>query len=66
MPFAWQPQDRDVLNHWINTIIDEASDSLNEWETNFVNDMQIRLQNGWSWTENQEKKLELIYAEKTK
>ena len=66
MPFAWQRQDRDVINHWINTILEEASDSLNEWETNFVNDMQMRLQNGWSWTEAQEKKLESIYAEKTK
>ena len=66
MPFAWKPQDRDVINHWINTILDEASDTLTDWETNFVNDMQIRLANKWSWTEAQEKKLEQIYADKTK
>jgi hypothetical protein len=66
MPFAWQPQDRDVINHWLNTIVDEASDDLSAWELKFISDMQIRLQNGWKWTEAQEKKLEQIYADKTK
>ena len=66
MPLAWKPQDRDTINHWINTILEEASDSLSDWESTFVNDMQIRLANKWNWTEAQEKKLEQIYADKTK
>lgn len=66
MSKIWQPQDRDVINHWINTIVDEASDDLSAWELKFISDMQIRLQNGWSWTQAQEEKLEQIYADKTK
>jgi len=65
MSKLWQPQDRDVINHWINTILDEASDDLNPWELKFISDMEIRLANGWSWTQAQEEKLEQIYASKT-
>jgi len=63
MSKLWHPQDRDVINHWLNTILDEASDDLNEWETKFISDMQIKLVNGWTWTQAQEEKLEQIYAE---
>lgn len=65
MAKIWQPQSFEVLQSWIDAIIDEASDNLNDWETNFIEDMSIRVANKWTLTENQEKKLEAIYAEKT-
>lgn len=65
MTRIWQPQPFEVLSNWVDTIIDEASDDLNEWELNFINDMKIRIDNRWSLTRIQEEKLESIYAEKT-
>lgn len=61
----WKPQPFEVLQQWIDTIIDEASDDLNDWETKFIDDMAIRVANRWTLTETQEKKLESIYADKT-
>jgi len=51
---------------WLNTILDEALDKLNDWETNFIEDISIRLNAGWPLTEAQAEKLEQIYANKTK
>lgn len=61
----WKPQPYEVLQNWVDTIIDEASDTLNDWETKFVDDMRIRIINKWPLTQTQEEKLESIYAEKT-
>ncbi len=65
MPPIWKPQPFEVLKHWVDTIIDEASDSLNDWETKFIDEMQIKIINKWSLTQAQEEKLESIYAQKT-
>jgi hypothetical protein len=66
MSRIWQSQPREVLQSLIDAIQEEASDDLNDWETHFIADIAIRIANGWSITENQERKLESIYAEKTK
>lgn len=66
MPPIWNPQPNKVLREWIDTIIEEAGDELNEWETRFIANMCDLIYNGRFLTENQEKKLEQIYAEKTK
>ncbi len=65
MAQIWHPQSYEVLQSWIDAIIEEASDSLNDWETKFVDDMRHRVINRWPLTETQEKKLESIYADKT-
>lgn len=65
MAAIWQPQPFEVLQQWIETIIEEASDSLNDWETQFISDMQIRVANKWQLSKAQHDKLETIYAEKT-
>lgn len=65
MAKIWQPQPTEVLQSWINAITEEASDQLNDWETKFVEDMQVRVLNGWPLTQAQEQKLESIYADKT-
>lgn len=62
---VWKPQPFEVLEEWVNAIIDEASDELNDWETKFINDMQVRISNRWQLSQNQEQKLESIYANKT-
>lgn len=50
---------------WLEAILTEYSDKLNEWETNFVNDMDIKFQNshhaGFELSQAQLDKLEQIY-----
>ena len=65
MPKIFEPFDNSVYLQWIDTISEEASDELNEWEINFVANIQQRLISGLTLTENQHKKLEQIYTEKT-
>lgn len=65
MARVWQQQPFEVLQQWIDDILEEASDELNDWETKFIDDMRIRVSNKWPLTETQEKKLESIYADKT-
>lgn len=61
----WKPQSFEVLQHWLDTILTEASDELNDWETKFIDDMVVKVANKWPLTQAQEDKLESIYAEKT-
>lgn len=61
----WRPQTFEVLQQWIDDIIEEASDDLTDWETKFVDDMRIRVLNKWQLSQRQEEILERIYAEKT-
>ena len=63
LPFHQQP--KEVLQSWIDAILDEASDKLNDWEIKFIKDIQIRVSNGWHLSEKQQDTLEIIYAEKT-
>lgn len=65
MPPIWQPRDNDTLKHWLDTILNEASDKLTAWETNFIADMEPRIRNNRPLTQGQEEKLEQIYAEYT-
>lgn len=66
MSKVWQPQSIEVYKHWVNTIIDEASDDLTEWESDFVDSISHRLELGNNLTEPQAVKLESIYSNKTK
>ncbi len=66
MALAWKPHDDEVYKDWIDSIVTEASDELNEWESNFVSDMQVKIHNGWKLNQNQAEKLEQIYARYTK
>lgn len=61
----WKPKDPKILKGWINDILTEASDTLTDWESRFIADMDMRLTVGSTLTESQEQKLEEIYAEKT-
>ena len=65
MAKVWQPQPKEVVQSWIDAILEEASDDLTDTESKFVDDMRIKLLNGWRWTEAQQDWLERIYANKT-
>lgn len=62
----WQPRDPEILKTWHQTILDEASDDLTDWESNFIESIGNSLSRGWTLSERQEQILERIYAEKTK
>ena len=66
MAEMWKPHDIEVYRTWLNAILDEASDALNDWESSFVDSMQNRLDNGWNLSQNQSEKLEQIYTKHTK
>ncbi len=65
MAEMWKPKSPEVLKQWINDVVEEASDRLSAWEMKFIADMEVRVTNGQPLTEQQEKKLEEIYADKT-
>jgi hypothetical protein len=66
MSSIWNPQPWEVLDSWVKAILEEASDDLNDWESHFVEEISIKIANRWPLTIAQERKLEDIYAEKTK
>lgn len=65
MAVMWQPKQTTTLRHWLETIRFEASDKLTDWENTFIDDIEKRLDLGRKLTQQQEEKLEAIYAEKT-
>lgn len=65
MARMWQSLDNETHKRWVDTILNEASDELTDWETTFINNISIRVHNGASLTQAQEETLERIYAEKT-
>ena len=66
MTLIWKPQSIDIYKSWINTIENEASDNLNDWETHFISNMQTLLINNFNLTQGQAIKLEQIYTKHTK
>lgn len=65
MAEMWKPKDPVLLRSWVHSILDEALEELNEWECNFILEIQVRLDNNVQLTQAQEDKLEQIYADKT-
>jgi hypothetical protein len=65
MAEMWKPKSKEVLQQWINDVIEEASDRLTVWEMKFISDMEVRVKNNQPLTQVQEEKLEEIYADKT-
>jgi len=65
MAVMWRPQDISVYQNWVKAILDEASDSLNDWESDFIDSIQNRLDQNRNLTQSQAEKLESIYATKT-
>lgn len=66
MPLIWKPRDKEILQHWIDVIMERASDlfDVDDWEYAFIENIDARLQYD-SLTEAQEDKLEQIYVKHT-
>lgn len=50
----------------LQTIIDEAQDKLTAWELSFLSNIEMKLDKGFSLTEDQADKLEQIYSDRVK
>jgi len=61
----WKPKSKEILQSWIDAIKDEASDSLTDWETDFIESIENQLDARGQLSEKQEEILERIYAQKT-
>ena len=56
MPLIWKPRDKKILQHWIDVIVADPSDEVNDWESSFIDNIQATLRYG-ILTEKQEDKL---------
>lgn len=65
MAEMWRPKEIEVYRAWVESIKDESSDSLNDWETDFIDSIENRLDQNRNLTQGQAEKLESIYADKT-
>ncbi len=65
MPPVWKPRDNDTLKVWLEAIVNEASEQLNDWEMTFIENIGVKVLSGWTLTQAQEEKLESIYAKYT-
>lgn len=65
MAKIWEPQPTDVYKNWVDTILDEASDELTDWEINFIESINNQLVSGRTLSQKQADIVERIYAEKT-
>ena len=66
MSEMWHPYDQSVYESWLDAILDEASDELNDWESKFINDMRTQLAYNSNFTRNQSDMIEKIYTKYTK
>lgn len=66
MAEIWRQQPLSVYRQWVADILEEASDSLSDWESNFIDSIELQLSNKYNLTQAQAETLERIYAEKTK
>lgn len=65
MSKIWEPQSIEVYVGWCDTIKEEVSEKLSQWEFDFVISISLQLANNNQLTEKQAKILERIYSEKT-
>lgn len=65
MAEIWKPQPIEVYKEWVNMITFEASDKLNDWESQFVANVTMRLDNGVQLTQPQAEILERLYTQHT-
>ena len=66
MSLIWRPYDKETYRTWLDAIIDEASDELTDWESKFINNMQVQLSFNSNFSRNQSEMIERIYAKYTK
>lgn len=65
MSKMWKPQPIEVYKDWLLDILVEASDNLNDWESSFIANLQMRVDCGLNLSQSQAEKLEQIYVKYT-
>lgn len=65
MSQQWKSQTPKVHREWLDTVITEASDKLNDWETTFIESIERQLDKRIPLSQSQEEKLESIYSNYT-
>lgn len=65
MSAIWKPQPKEVYVSWVESILTESSEKLNDWERGFIESVGNYLDRGWNLSRKQAETLERIYAEKT-
>jgi uncharacterized protein YgfB (UPF0149 family) len=65
MTESWRPLPNEVYQSWIDTIQEEASDKLNDWENSFIAQIGMKIFNGYTLTQAQAEVLERLYVNKT-
>lgn len=65
MAEVWKSKGLDTCRQWLETILLESEEKLNDWERTFLGSIEDKLDMGRVLTRAQEEKLEQIYAEKT-
>lgn len=65
MSEIWKPQPIEVYKGWLDAILIEASDKLNDWESMFIGSLETKLMNGQQLTKAQAEKLEQLYVKHT-
>lgn len=66
MAEMWKPHSIDTYKHWVVDILTEASNELNDWESNFVSNIDNQLDADRQLSEAQADKLEQIYVKHVK
>jgi hypothetical protein len=65
MAQIWKPQTIEIYKSWVDAVTSEASDKLNDWESQFIANITMRLDNGIQLTQPQAEILERLYTEYT-
>jgi hypothetical protein len=60
----WKPLPIETYKHWVDAILEEASEDLNEWQSGFIASIKDRLDKNITLTERQAIALESIYVDK--
>lgn len=66
MSKPFKPAEISVYKAWIEAIVSESSDKLNDWENTFIDSLSLRLNSGNNLSEGQANKLEEMYSKFTK
>lgn len=65
MAELWKPQSIETYKTWVDALVTEASEKMNDWETTFIANITMRLDSGVNLTEPQAEILERLYTKLT-
>jgi len=66
MSKIFKPLNISDYQYWIDSILEESSDGLTDWENGFIDSISNWLSSGKNLTQSQAEKLEFLYTKYTK